>query len=194
MLSQVQNGCKPAWWVQAYLGSESEEEDDPSQADADRYRQLLTGATDVHRPAAKGWGGAADPDEEEVGSHVYSQRLLRHVRVAHKSAPARVIHASNDRDDHGRKLWQRLAQGASSDEAGQAAQDRTMELEVTFGSGLDALGQRLKAKREEAASQKSDTVWQAYLRRRKCGPLPWFCLLPVLLSIVDPQPSHLFRN
>ena len=50
-----------------------------------------------------------------------------------------------------------------------------MELEVTFGSGLDALGQRLKAKREEAASQKSDTVWQAYLRRRKCAPLPRFC-------------------
>ena len=62
--------CVSQWCVQAYLGSESEEEEDPGQADAERYRQLLTGATDVHRPAAKGWGGAADQDEEEVSSQV----------------------------------------------------------------------------------------------------------------------------
>ena len=70
------NVCEPVWCVQAYLGSDSEEEEDPSQADAERYRQLLTGATDVHRPAAKGWGGAADQDEEEVGSHVCFPKAL----------------------------------------------------------------------------------------------------------------------
>ncbi len=49
-----------------------------------------------------------------------------------------------------------------------------MELEVTFGGGLDDLTHRLQAKREEATNRKNDTVWQAYERRRRyaCPPPP----------------------
>lgn len=42
-----------------------------------------------------------------------------------------------------------------------------MEMEVTFGGGLDDLSARLKAKAEERVNQKNDTVWQAYLRKRE---------------------------
>lgn len=46
-------------------------------------------------------------------------------------------------------------------------QDQGMEMEVTFGGGLDDLSARLKAKAEERVNQKNDTVWQAYLRKRE---------------------------
>ena len=42
-----------------------------------------------------------------------------------------------------------------------------MEMEVTFGGGLDDLSARLKAKAEERVNKKNDTVWQAYLRKRE---------------------------
>ena len=45
-----------------------------------------------------------------------------------------------------------------------------MEMEVTFGGGLDDLSARLKAKAEEKVNKKNDTVWQAYLRKREYGP------------------------
>ena len=42
-----------------------------------------------------------------------------------------------------------------------------MELEVTFEPGLDSLTERLQAKKQAAADGRTDTVWAAYLRRRR---------------------------
>ena len=42
-----------------------------------------------------------------------------------------------------------------------------MEMEVTFGGGLDELSAKLRAKAEERVNKKNDTVWQAYLRKRE---------------------------
>ena len=43
-----------------------------------------------------------------------------------------------------------------------------MELEVTFVPALDELSQRLAAKKKEKVDSRNDTVWEAYLRRRRC--------------------------
>lgn len=41
--------------------------------------------------------------------------------------------------------------------------------QVMFTPGLDGLGERLLAKKRDAAAQKAETVWQAYLRRKRCA-------------------------
>lgn len=43
---------------------------------------------------------------------------------------------------------------------------------MTFTPGLDGLGERLLAKKRDAAAQKAETVWQAYLRRKRCARRP----------------------
>lgn len=42
-----------------------------------------------------------------------------------------------------------------------------MEMEVTFLPGLENLGERLLAKKAEREARKGETVWDAYLRRKK---------------------------
>ena len=44
--------------------------------------------------------------------------------------------------------------------------------QVTFTPGLEGLGERLLAKKRDAAAQKAETVWQAYLRRKRCARRP----------------------
>lgn len=60
----------------------------------------------------------------------------------------------------------------SEDEGATHKGAGNMELEVTFGGGLDDLTHRLQAKRQEATNKKNDTVWQAYERRRRCYSPP----------------------
>ena len=57
--------------------------------------------------------------------------------------------------------------GTSGSEVAERAKDEAMEMEVTFGGGLDGLSQRLKARLADRVNKKDDTVWQAYLRRRE---------------------------
>jgi hypothetical protein len=45
--------------------------------------------------------------------------------------------------------------------------DRNMELQVTFGQGLDTLGERLVAKHIEKQNAGTETVWESYLRRKR---------------------------
>jgi len=56
--------------------------------------------------------------------------------------------------------------GSESEEGGHKG-NGNMELEVTFGGGLDDLTHRLQAKKQLASNKKNDTVWQAYERRRR---------------------------
>jgi hypothetical protein len=46
-----------------------------------------------------------------------------------------------------------------------------MEMELTFGGGLEELGQRLLSRKQERDVRKNDTVWEAYERRRRSFPL-----------------------
>lgn len=50
-------------------------------------------------------------------------------------------------------------------------------LQVTFTPGLDGLGERLLAKKRDAAAKKAETVWDAYLRRKRCARRPQMLLL-----------------
>jgi hypothetical protein len=45
--------------------------------------------------------------------------------------------------------------------------DRDMEMEVTFDAGLEGLAERLVEKRKAAATRAGETVWDAYLRRKR---------------------------
>lgn len=42
-----------------------------------------------------------------------------------------------------------------------------MEMEVTFLPGLENLGERLLAKKREEEAKKGETVWEAYMRRKR---------------------------
>lgn len=42
-----------------------------------------------------------------------------------------------------------------------------MEMEVTFLPGLENLGERLLAKKREEEARKGETVWEAYMRRKR---------------------------
>ncbi len=42
-----------------------------------------------------------------------------------------------------------------------------MEMEVTFLPGLENLGERLLAKKREEEARKGETVWDAYMRRKR---------------------------
>lgn len=42
-----------------------------------------------------------------------------------------------------------------------------MEMEVTFMPGLENLGERLLAKKRDEAAKKGETVWDAYMRRKR---------------------------
>lgn len=57
-------------------------------------------------------------------------------------------------------------QGASGGED-EMAGGATGEMEITFVPGLDKLGQRLAAQKQAAAKKGSETVWDAYLRKRR---------------------------
>ena len=42
-----------------------------------------------------------------------------------------------------------------------------MEMEVTFLPGLENLGERLLAKKRDQEARKGETVWDAYMRRKR---------------------------
>lgn len=44
-----------------------------------------------------------------------------------------------------------------------------MDMQVTFDSGLETLGERLASKK---GSKAAETLWQAYEKRRRCWPNP----------------------
>lgn len=41
-------------------------------------------------------------------------------------------------------------------------------MEVTFLPGLENLGERLLAKKRDQEARKGETVWDAYMRRKRC--------------------------
>ena len=47
-----------------------------------------------------------------------------------------------------------------------------MEMQMTFGAGLESLAQRTTTKKQEYDARKADTVWERVERRRRCAPPP----------------------
>ncbi len=66
-----------------------------------------------------------------------------------------------------------MVQGDSSDgedEEGRGAQgEGDVDMQVTFDSGLETLGERLASKK---SSKAAETLWQAYEKRRRYSPTP----------------------
>ena len=62
-------------------------------------------------------------------------------------------------------------QGESSDGEGPVGEgaegEGDMDMQVTFDSGLETLGERLASKK---GSKAAETLWQAYEKRRRCIP------------------------
>ena len=50
--------------------------------------------------------------------------------------------------------------------------ERGMEMQMTFGAGLESLAQRTTTKKQEYDARKADTVWEKVERRRRCAPPP----------------------
>lgn len=71
----------------------------------------------------------------------------------------------------GKKDWNgdggEKEEGSSGEEAEEEADDEKMDMEVTFVPGLEGLGERLMAKRRDAQAKAGETVWDAYMRRKK---------------------------
>ena len=44
-----------------------------------------------------------------------------------------------------------------------------MDMEIVFQPGLEGLGERLLAGKRGKAGRSSETVWDAYMRKRKCA-------------------------
>ena len=66
-----------------------------------------------------------------------------------------------------------MLQGDSSDGEGEegrgAEEEGNVDMQVTFDSGLETLGERLASKK---GSKAAETLWQAYEKRRRCCPNP----------------------
>lgn len=56
-------------------------------------------------------------------------------------------------------------------------------MEVTFQPGLESLVQRVLERKRDSEARKGETVWEAYLRRKRCAPLPCLALLPFCVSM-----------
>jgi hypothetical protein len=65
-----------------------------------------------------------------------------------------------------------VVQEESSDGAGAAEEgvkgEGDVDMQVTFDSGLETLGERLASKK---GSKAAETLWQAYEKRRRCAPI-----------------------
>jgi len=67
------------------------------------------------------------------------------------------------------------------DEArGGAKGENGMDMQVTFDSGLETLGERLASKKGSKAAQ---TLWEAYEKRRRCLQAPFMCSMQVVFAM-----------
>jgi len=143
----------------AYLATSSEEEEEEEKeeeerdqddgADADdgakvrqRYLALLNGGGNV------GVGVGNSGEQQRKGTKDW----------------AAIDDASSDEDEE--KVTKNMSK-INTESTGALKRDKNMEMEVTFVPGLENLGRRLLAKKQEERNKKGETVWEAYLRRKR---------------------------
>ncbi|GAB4817011.1 hypothetical protein N2152v2_004057 [Parachlorella kessleri] len=169
--------------LKAYLASETEDSDE-GDAVGDQ-----PGAGTEEDEAAE--GGVCMLRQQQPG-HPANVGLLRagkrgelsmHVRERYRRL---LLGADVAEERKGKKDWggdeegaPGSQDGASSDESEDEARgppagpkarvknDKGMEMEVTFLPGLENLGERLLAKKRDQEARRGETVWEAYMRRKR---------------------------
>jgi hypothetical protein len=127
--------------LQAYLASESEEDDDDEQNN--HGAEETEAIRERYRRLLLAGGKADDNPAERKGNKDWDA----------------ADGTASDEDD--------ADEGARKNRKTSRQRDRDMEMEVTFVPGLEGLGERLLAKKKDAAARKAESVWDAYLRRKK---------------------------
>ncbi|GLI59639.1 hypothetical protein VaNZ11_001564 [Volvox africanus] len=116
-----------------------------------RYRTLLLGETAADASKTKGrvggksWLGDEDGEEGNYDGTQEEEEGDRQVR-------ARGHRGASEPSTSGR---------------GGAGSKGDVDMVVTFHSGLEGLGERLKKKKEEERARAGETVWEAYLRKKR---------------------------
>ncbi|GIL58605.1 hypothetical protein Vafri_13624 [Volvox africanus] len=114
-----------------------------------RYRALLLGETAADAAKTKGRVGGKSWLEDEEGNDDANQE------------------EEEEEDRQVRARGHRGASEPSTSGRGGAGSNGDVDLVVTFHSGLEGLGERLKKKKEEERARAGETVWEAYLRKKR---------------------------
>jgi hypothetical protein len=151
--------------------NEEAEEEDDSESDDDGQRRDL--------PLRKKGSGGDDENAEALreryrrlllGGGIDSSSVGKDNKRSEKERKGRKDWVNADGNDDDDDVTRSERSSDEEKKAGHGAsrkQDMKMEMEVTFTSGLESLGERLIAKRKEAEIKAGETVWDAYLRRKK---------------------------
>lgn len=132
----------------AYLATDSDGSDGEGGSDSD---------------GNQGGGLGGKEENAEAIRERYMRLLLGGAEDAPKERKGKKDWDAADGGDLGKKAG---SDEEDSDEDG-GDDNKNMEMEVTFASGLEGLGERLIAKRKEAEAKAGETVWEAYMRRKR---------------------------
>lgn len=179
--------CGPCLATQAYLATDSEAEDgehggiegeadeEDEEAIRERYRRLLLGGgvdAAQERQGKRDWGGGSGDDEGSEGSSGSDS----------EGQDAGRTRINDDKGGCACCCWFSVQLHGSNSIQGRAAHlpascapahppaypgSSGMEMEVTFLPGLENLGKRVLARKQEEEARKGETVWDAYMRRRR---------------------------
>ncbi|KAI3438627.1 hypothetical protein D9Q98_001049 [Chlorella vulgaris] len=131
----------------------------------DDFRAYLASDSEGRSGSEDGVGEGEGGEEEDEAA----------IRERYRSLLLGGGDAGAMQERQGKKDWGNSSgegESSSDDEAEAAGKarvkdDKGMEMEVTFLPGLENLGERLLAKKREEEARKGETVWDAYLRRRR---------------------------
>ncbi|EFN57460.1 hypothetical protein CHLNCDRAFT_57252 [Chlorella variabilis] len=133
----------------------------------DDFKAYLATDSEAEDGEHGGIEGEADEEDEEAIRERYRRLLLGGGVDAAQERQGKRDWGGGSGDDEG-------SEGSSgSDSEGQDAgrtrinDDKGMEMEVTFLPGLENLGKRVLARKQEEEARKGETVWDAYMRRRR---------------------------
>lgn len=94
-----------------------------------------------------------DDDEDEITEDQFDEKQKKQATGSHPDEKLKK-----------RDIYRALLQsGDGSDEEGKEDEDEGQDMEVTFNTGLEDLSKRILEKKDK----KSETVWEAYLRKRR---------------------------
>ncbi|GAX82620.1 hypothetical protein CEUSTIGMA_g10046.t1 [Chlamydomonas eustigma] len=130
---------------QAYLGSDDEDDD------------------------IEGPGRGEEKDAEKIRDR-YRSLLLGATGKSDQSAvhDAKSWNADDEEEEEEENVEDRGDQGSKETKIGARIKRKDgMEMEVTFVSGLEKLGEQILSKKKEERDRAGETVWEAYLRKRK---------------------------
>ena len=158
----------------AYLASSTDDDDDDDGEEEDhdaQEQEEIAGKEETvqqnHKVKKKKKENAADALRER-----YRRLLMLDASAKEGSDPATERKGTKDwsrgdrvEDDDAEHSDQEGDDGGSSD--GDIVDDGNMEMQVTFDGDLESLAARLNEKQQTARAKKSETLWDAYMRRKR---------------------------